>query len=105
MKCKPGDMAVVLSAFHRCNVGRFVSVVKLYDANGELNGDWEQPVWLVESTWPLTWTRGRRLWQGKQGPVPDAALQPIRGLPGQDPRSNCLSRPKENLHKPRQCGS
>jgi len=81
MKCKAGDMAVVLSAFHKANVGRFVSVVKLYDNTGDAAMGWEQPVWLVESHAPMTWTKGAKVWQGHQGPVPDSALQPIRGWP------------------------
>ena len=80
MRCKPGDVAVVLSAFHQSNVGRFVSVIERYQGTGDAGQDWSQPVWLVASKAPLTWTRGKGLWRGNQGPVPDAALQPIRGL-------------------------
>lgn len=89
MKCKPGDMAVVLSAFHKLNIGRFVTVVELYEDAGDVTLGWEQPVWLVESSAPLTWTRGNMLWHGNQGPVPDATLQPIRGLLTGDTLSNC----------------
>ena len=79
MKCKAGDMAVVLSAFHQSNVGRFVNVVKLYDGTGDVKMACDQPVWLVESNAPMTWTKGAKVWHGHQGPVPDSALQPIRG--------------------------
>lgn len=90
MKCKPGDMAVVLSAFHPSNVGRFVSVVRLYDNTACDNLAWEPPVWLVESNAPLTWTRGKSRWLGNQGPVPDAVLQPIRGVStGKTQSSGC----------------
>lgn len=80
MNCKPGDVAVVLSAFHPSNVGRFVSVIERYQGKGYASRDWAQPVWLVESKAPMMWTRESGLWCGNQGPVPDAALQPIRGL-------------------------
>jgi hypothetical protein len=86
MKCKPGDMAVILSAFHESNVGRFVSVVKLYEGTG-VYSDWAQPVWLVESKTPLTWTKRDQPWFGIQGPVSDAVLQPIRGLTGKTDRA------------------
>ena len=78
MKCKAGDMAVVLSAFHKANVGRFVSVVKLYDNTGDAAMGWEQPVWLVESHAPMTWTKGAKVWQGHQGQrcSPSGAGQP-----------------------------
>lgn len=79
MKCRPGDMAVVLSAVHKSNVGKFVSVLKLYDAHDVVDLGCGQPVWLVHSHSPLTWRTGKKLWFGTQGPVPDAALQPIRG--------------------------
>jgi len=79
MKCKAGDMAVVLSAFHQSNVGMFVNVVKLYDGASDVNMGCEQAVWLVESNAPMTWTKGGKVWHGHRGPVPDSALQPIRG--------------------------
>lgn len=90
MKCKPGDMAVVLSASHKSNVGRFVSVIELYASTGDANLDWAPPVWLVESNAPLMWTRGKGLWIGNKGPVPDSALQPIRGLSKRDIQATCL---------------
>ncbi len=95
MKCKPGDMAVVLSSFHESNVGRFVSVVELYDNPGGVNLDWEPPIWLVESHAPLTWTKGNSLWCGSRGPVPDAALQPIRGLPADRSLAGSLTMQKD----------
>ncbi len=87
MRCKEGDMAVVLSAFHKSNVGRFVNVVRLYDGTGSLGMTSDQPVWLVESNAPMTWTKGARVWHGHRGPVPDSALQPIRGLPSHHSQS------------------
>ena len=88
MKCKAGDMAVVLSAVHQSNVGRFVNVVKLYDGASDVNMGCEQAVWLVESNAPMTWTKGAKVWHGHQGPVLDSALQPIRGWSTQQSQSN-----------------
>ena len=88
MRCKAGDMAVVLSAFHQSNVGMFVNVVKLYDGASDVNMGCEQAVWLVESNAPMTWTKGAKVWHGHQGPVPDSALQPIRGGSTQQSQSN-----------------
>ena len=95
MKCKPGDMAVVLSASHKSNVGRFVSVIELYTSTDDTNLDWVPPVWLVESNAPLMWTRAKGLWIGNKGPVPDSALQPIRGLSKKDIQASCLPVKKE----------
>ena len=91
MKCKPGDMAVVLTAFHKSNVGMFVNIVELYGTGGGMNLACSQPVWLVESYAPLTWTRGNSLWHGSRGPVPDAALQPVRGLKAGGFRASCMT--------------
>lgn len=88
MKCKPGDLAVVLSAVHQSNVGKFVNVVRLYDVNDGVTLGGSRPVWLVRSHTPLTWRTGDKLWCAIRGPVPDASLQPIRGLAGQIRRSN-----------------
>ena len=91
MKCKPGDMAVVLSAVHQSNVGKFVNVVRLYNVNDGVDLGDSRPVWLVQSHTPLTWRTGDKLWCAIRGPVPDASLQPIRGLAGNHHRSNCSS--------------
>ena len=80
MKCRPGDMAVVLNAFHSSNVGAFVHIIAPYDSADRIKLGGGDAVWLVESKVPLTWTRGRGLWHGLRGPVPDTALQPIREL-------------------------
>ncbi len=87
MRCKAGDLAVVLSAVHKSNVGKFVNVIKLYPPDGGVNLAGDQRVWLVESYAPLTWRTGKKLWCGILGPVPDSALQPIRGLPLEEVRS------------------
>lgn len=99
MKCKPGDMAVVLSASHKSNVGRFVSVIELYASTDDTSLDWVPPVWLVESNAPLMWTRAKGLWIGNKGPVPDSALQPIRGLSKRDIQASCLPVKKEPGNK------
>ncbi len=91
MKCKPGDMAVVLSAVHKSNVGKFVNVVRLYDVDDGVNLGCSRPVWLVQSHSPLTWRTGDKLWCAIRGPVPDASLQPIRGLTGKHHQSDCAS--------------
>jgi hypothetical protein len=95
MKCKPGDLAVVLSAHHKSNVGRFVSVIELYASTDGAKLDWASPVWLVESNAPLMWTRGKGLWIGNKGPVPDSALQPIQGLSKRDIQASRLPMKKE----------
>ena len=81
MRCKPGDMAVVLDAFHKCNIGKIVTVIELHDGLGDVVLKLEEPVWLVRCCVPLTWNKGQKRWRRKSGPAPDSTLQPIRGLP------------------------
>lgn len=82
-RCKPGDLAIVVKAFHAANLGRIVHVLRLHDGQGELSmHGLADTVWEVEcATGRLTWSRARpaRRWRRKRGPIPDGALQPIRG--------------------------
>lgn len=84
MKCKPGDLAVVVHAQCPSNLGKIVHVVALHDGTGAVSFTGQGHVWLVKCPTPLTWyMRGKR-YRRKTGPVPDNRLQPIRGLtPGQ----------------------
>lgn len=81
MRCKPGDMAVVLDAFNKCNVGKIVAVVEPHSKTGDLVLPLKEHVWLIRCCVPLTWTNDKKRWRRKSGPAPDSALQPIRGLP------------------------
>ena len=81
MRCRPGDMAVVLDAVHKSNIGKIVTVIELHDGLGDVVLKLEEPVWLVRCCVPLTWTNGKKRWRRMSGPAPDSALQPIRGMP------------------------
>jgi hypothetical protein len=80
-RCKPGDLAVVVDACYRTNLGRIVRVVAPHDGKGDLVFSRAGIVWLVQSPQPMTWTVGRKRYRRKRGPVPDACLKPIRGNP------------------------
>ncbi len=89
-RCKPGDIAVVISATLPENLGCFVRVVGAYD-EGLLNFQADEgPIWEVESNIPMTWRQKRGglavIIEGKRGPVPDNRLQPITGLQYLSPR-------------------
>jgi len=79
MRCKPGDLAVIIDAFNRTNIGRIVKVIALHDRKGTLTMADSPDVWLVHCAQPLTWTVGDKRYRRKSGPAPDAQLQPIRG--------------------------
>jgi len=79
LRCRPGDLAVVIKAANECNLGRIVSVLRLHDQTGDLVFDTSEPVWIVESAEPILWTHGATQDFRRVGPVPDSQLQPIRG--------------------------
>ena len=81
MKCRVGDLAVVIDAEHGCNLGKIVRVIKPHDGSGDIVFWGADNVWLVECAHPLTWSVGKKRYRRKTGPAPDAQLQPIRGLP------------------------
>ena len=79
--CRPGDLAIVVRAVYRSNIGRIVKVVALHDGKGVLQFGNIGPVWLVACAQPMTWTKDGKRYRRKKGPVPDACLKPIRGTP------------------------
>jgi hypothetical protein len=80
MKCRIGDLAVIINAHHRCNRGLIVRVVAPHDGSHFLAVPGEGPQWWVKSVRPLTYTKGERRYRLPEGPVPDVRLQPIRGV-------------------------
>lgn len=80
-RCKAGDLAVVVDAYYRSNLGRIVRVIAPHDGKGDLVFSSAGIVWLVQSPQAMTWTVGRKRFRRKRGPVPDTCLKPIRGKP------------------------
>ena len=85
-RCRPGDMAIVIDAVNVSNIGRIVTVVRVYDGTQPLAGDGHQ--WLVTSPVPMLWCNPAEpaspRWERKSGPVFDWQLQPIRPGRGAD---------------------
>jgi hypothetical protein len=80
MRCRPGDLAVVVHARTKCNIGKIVRVVRVDDGSSGVPVDRIGPAWLVKSTVPLTWWVDGRRRRRRFGPVLDSDLQPIRGI-------------------------
>lgn len=78
-RCKPGDLAVVISAKNPSNLGRIVTVVAADDGTSDLSYPQNQCAWIIRSDKPMIWVVQSRKVRRKRGPVPDAQLQPIRG--------------------------
>lgn len=81
VRCKLGDLAVVIDARYKCNLGAVVQVIELHHGFGDLRYPTEQNAWLVRSSKVLKWTVDGKRYRRKSGPEPDAQLQPIRGYP------------------------
>ena len=77
-RCKPGDLAIVVNAANKANIGRIVKVLALHDGSGPLGAIGPKPVWLVQARTSMLWTDGPKRYRLKIGPVPDLQLQPIR---------------------------
>ena len=80
-RCKPGDLAVVIQAQNKGNLGRIVKVLALHDRTGPLVYGAGITVWMTESTAPMTWTIEPKVYMLNCGPIPDSQLQPIRAQP------------------------
>ncbi|AMO23928.1 hypothetical protein GCM10027034_19850 [Ramlibacter solisilvae] len=78
MNCRPGDLAVVISAKNKSNIGKIVRVGVLYDGKFVLEGSGSGPVWWIYATTRITWSNSKRKWRRVRGPAFDSQLRPIR---------------------------
>ena len=99
VRCKPGDLAIVISAKNKRNLGIIVKIIDADDRKGALRYPLGTPTWLVESQKPLTWVVDGKRHSYHRGPVPDAQLQPIRATPQGKKRRQKLELPAK------QCGT
>ena len=98
LRCKPGDLAIVIDAKYKRNLGIIVKVIEMDDRTGRVRYALDTPVWLAESQKAMTWVVNGTRYSSNRGPIPDAQLQPIRGAPKE-----------QNLHREaiaqRHCGT
>jgi hypothetical protein len=80
MRCRPGDLAVVVSARVKSNIGKIVRVMKTDDGSSGVPLDGVGSAWLVKSSARLTWWFGTSRRRRRYGPLLDSDLQPIRGI-------------------------
>ena len=79
LRCKPGDLAIVIDAKYKRNLGIIVKVIEIDDRTRPVRYALETPVWLTESQKAMTWVVNGKRYISNRGPIPDAQLQPIRG--------------------------
>jgi hypothetical protein len=99
MKCKPGDLAIIIEPYHPENVGLIVHVIKTHWNQKALEKSEGDHLWLVECQQPMTYSYGEVLRRKKRGPAQDSVMQPIRGpqierdITREAPELECLSTP------------
>jgi hypothetical protein len=81
LNCKPGDMAVIITAHNLENIGTILRVLKTHKNQKAVVADKEDHIWLAVAPRPMTYEVGGKLIHRKRGAVPDSVLRPIRGLP------------------------
>ena len=84
LNCKPGDLAVVITAYNPENVGTILRVIKKHPNQDALVDYKGSHILLDEAARPMAYTVGDKLVMRRKGAVPDAILRPIRGLPKPD---------------------
>ena len=81
LNCKPGDLAVIVTAYNLENIGTILRVLKTHKNQKAVLADKEDHIWLAVAPRPMTYEVGGKLIRRKRGAVPDSVLRPIRGLP------------------------
>lgn len=76
LRCKAGDLAVVIYAEHLHNIGLVVRVLHPYE-NGDIHLPGKGFLWEVECSQKQLWVSQRRALWRHRGPVPDAYLMPL----------------------------
>jgi hypothetical protein len=81
LNCKPGDLAVVITAHNPENIGTIVRVIKKHHNQNALVDFKGSHIWMAEAPRPMLYDVGGKMIRRRRGAVPDAILRPIRGLP------------------------
>jgi hypothetical protein len=81
LNCKPGDLAVIVTAYNLENIGTILRVLKTHKNQKAVLTDKEDHIWLAVAPRPMTYEVSGKLIRRKRGAVPDSVLRPIRGLP------------------------
>ena len=79
LRCRPGDLAVVVFAELPANLGLIVRVLRRHSGRGKLALKNKGPLWTVECAQPMTYKVKGQFFSRSRAPVPDSYLQPIRG--------------------------
>ena len=95
LNCKPGDLAVVITAHNPENIGTILRVIKKHHNQNALVDFKGSHIWMAEAPRPMLYDVGGKM--VRRGAVPDAILRPIRGLPANDEKRATKSK-VDKLH-------
>ena len=84
LNCKPGDLAVVITAHNPENIGTILRVIKKHHNPTALVDFKGSHIWMAEAPRPMLYDVGGKMVRRRKCAVPDAILRPIRGLPAAD---------------------
>jgi hypothetical protein len=84
LNCKPGDLAVVITAHNPENIGTILRVIKKHHNQNVLVDFKGSHIWMAEAPRPMLYDVGGKMVRRLKGAVPDTILRPIRGLPAKD---------------------
>ena len=69
-RCRPGDIAIIVAAKHKRNLGLIVRVVEA--DRGEDFIVWPTgagPVWTCECAMAMKWKKGKKIYRRRRGPA------------------------------------
>ena len=84
LNCKPGDLAIVVTAHNPENIGTILRVLKKHHNQNALFDYTGAHICMAEAPRPMVYDVGGKIVRMRKGAVPDAILRPIRGLPAND---------------------
>ena len=101
LRCKPGDIALVVRAEHLHNVGLIVKVLGPYPG-GDIDLPGRGFLWEVECKQLQMWMMNGQVRWRHRGPVPDEYLLPLRGQPAarEAGKANAQARQKQARAQP-----
>lgn len=84
-RCKPGDLAIIIDAFERENIGRIVEIIRQARDGEFWNAVGAQVTWIIRSARPILCSnKGGKTSLVMERPFADEFLRPISGVPVED---------------------
>lgn len=76
-KCFLGDLAIVVTAYNKVNIGTILKVISQHPNQFEISAPDEDTLWTCQAHHPMVYDLDGEKIKQHQGPVPDAYMHPI----------------------------